>query len=293
MFATFDATKTWQAAGAPDNDVKTIGGDYPSPFDYYFDTTNLVRYLVLDPTPMAQVWQVFPEPQIQSNWTQSNSALVDYIKNKPTIPAAQVNTDWNSVSGLSQLLNKPSFATVSTTGSYNDLSNKPSIPSAQIQSDWTQASTGALDYIKNKPSIPSAQVNADWNASSGVAQILNKPAAPSFSTPNFSSVTTATQLSSSRSAFVIYTFPTSMTTLIASQTLTATLQYADDSGFTTNVVTFNSDTQGCSGIINLTLSGRLQVSGMIPAGKYRKVTLAQTGGATVPTTISSSQEVLL
>lgn len=41
------------------------------------------------------------------------------------------------------------FATVARTGDYNDLSNKPT--------------------------IPAAQVNSDWNASSGVAEILNKP----------------------------------------------------------------------------------------------------------------------
>jgi len=34
----------------------------------------------------------------------------DYqILNKPTIPAAQVNSDWNSVSGVSQILNKPTI----------------------------------------------------------------------------------------------------------------------------------------------------------------------------------------
>lgn len=34
-----------------------------------------------------------------------------------------------------------------------------------------------VDYsnITSKPTIPAAQVNSDWNASSGVAQILNKP----------------------------------------------------------------------------------------------------------------------
>jgi len=45
--------------------------------------------------------------------------------NKPTIPAAQVNTDWNASSGVSQLLNKPTLATVATSGSYTDLTNKP------------------------------------------------------------------------------------------------------------------------------------------------------------------------
>lgn len=38
------------------------------------------------------------------------------------------------------------------------------------------------DYndLDNLPSIPAAQVNADWNATSGVAEILNKPTIPSL-----------------------------------------------------------------------------------------------------------------
>ena len=54
---------------------------------------------------------------------------------------------------MAEILNKPSLAAVATSGSYTDLSNKPT--------------------------IPAAQVNSDWNASSGVAQILNKPTIPS------------------------------------------------------------------------------------------------------------------
>ena len=41
------------------------------------------------------------------------------------------NADWSATSGDSQILNKPTFATVATTGNYNDLSNRPSIPSSQ------------------------------------------------------------------------------------------------------------------------------------------------------------------
>ena len=48
----------------------------------------------------------------------------------------------------------------------------------QVQSDWTQTDNQAPDYIKNKPTIPAAQVNSDWNATSGVAEILNKPSIP-------------------------------------------------------------------------------------------------------------------
>lgn len=50
-------------------------------------------------------------------------------------------------------MDKVTLATVATSGSYNDLSNKPT--------------------------IPPEQVNADWNATSGKAQILNKPTIPS------------------------------------------------------------------------------------------------------------------
>ena len=46
----------------------------------------------------------------------------------------------------------------------------------QVNSDWN--ATSGVAEILNKPTIPAAQVNSDWNATSGVAQILNKPTIP-------------------------------------------------------------------------------------------------------------------
>lgn len=40
------------------------------------------------------------------------------------------------------------------------------------------ATSGSYNDLSNKPTIPAAQVNSDWNASSGKAQILNKPTIP-------------------------------------------------------------------------------------------------------------------
>lgn len=60
----------------------------------------------------------------------ATSGDYDDLTNKPTIPAAQVNSDWNSNSGVSEILNKPTLATVATTGDYADLSNTPIIPDA-------------------------------------------------------------------------------------------------------------------------------------------------------------------
>jgi hypothetical protein len=115
----------------------------------------------------------------------------------PTIPAAQIQADWNqtSTSSLAYILNKPVLATVATSGLYNDLTGAPTIPAAQIQADWNQTSTSSLAYILNKPvlatvatsgsyadlsgkpSIPAAQVQSNWTetSSSSLAYILNKP----------------------------------------------------------------------------------------------------------------------
>ncbi len=122
------------------------------------------------------------------NHTHSYNNLTD----KPTIPAAQVNSDWNATGTVAEILNKPILSAVATSGNYLDLINKPVIPAAQIQSDWNQTSTTDVDYIKNKPVLAkvattgsyndllnkptiTAPVNADWNSTSGLSQILNKP----------------------------------------------------------------------------------------------------------------------
>ena len=108
---------------------------------------------------------------------------------------AQINADWNATSGAAQILNKPTFF----SGNYNDLTNKPNLFSGSYN-DLTNkpnlstvAYSGSYNDLTNKPSIPTvvgeltnnvgyitaaqvpAQVNADWNATSGAAQILNKP----------------------------------------------------------------------------------------------------------------------
>lgn len=93
------------------------------------------------------------------------------------------------------LINKPVYATVASTGSYNDLSNKPVIPTvnypvtsvanrtgaivltaADVSGLSSVATSGVYSSLTGLPTIPAAQVNSDWSATSGVSQILNKPA---------------------------------------------------------------------------------------------------------------------
>ena len=48
------------------------------------------------------------------------------LTNKPTIPAGQVNSDWNATTGVAEIFNKPTLF----DGNYNSLINKPTIPSS-------------------------------------------------------------------------------------------------------------------------------------------------------------------
>lgn len=114
--------------------------------------------------------------------TVATSGSYNDLTNKPTIPAAQVNSDWNASSGLAEILNKPALATVATSGSYNDLTNKPSIPSAPgtLDTDISTAQTvsssetlsgniklhkvsktGSYNDLLNTPTIPSAPGTLD------------------------------------------------------------------------------------------------------------------------------------
>lgn len=67
--------------------------------------------MVVDATLIGKNIQEGAEPNVQSDWTQTDTTADDYIKNKPEIPqpAEQVNSDWNATSGAARILNKPSM----------------------------------------------------------------------------------------------------------------------------------------------------------------------------------------
>jgi hypothetical protein len=63
------------------------------------------QYLNGQGTPVT--FPTIPAAQVNSDWNASSGLA--QILNKPTIPAAQVNSNWNSTSGVSQILNQPRF----------------------------------------------------------------------------------------------------------------------------------------------------------------------------------------
>jgi len=163
--------------------------------------------------------------------------------------------------------------------------------------DYTTVEKTKLSGIATGATNTSAPVNADWNANSGLAEILNKPTIPtipsrSYATPSRTSGT-AFQISSTRDAAVSYSIPvTSAATLVAGSRATATLQYADNVGMSTNLVTLPGDDFGIGSGVLVTGYGTMKLSGTIPAGKYVRVTAAQATGTPTIGSISA-QEVLL
>lgn len=98
---------------------------------------------------------------------------IDYneLTNKPSIPAAQVNSDWNSSTGVSAILNKPQLAGVATSGNYNDLTNKPNLASVATSGSYLDLLylpalfSGNYNDLTNKPTI----------FSGSYADLTNKP----------------------------------------------------------------------------------------------------------------------
>lgn len=79
------------------------------------------------------------------------------------ITAPQVNADWDATSGVAEILHKP---TIPVVPAMKDLVAGSNVTITESSNSVTISAAGA------------AQVNADWDATSGVAEILNKPTIP-------------------------------------------------------------------------------------------------------------------
>lgn len=148
--------------------------------------------------------------QVQSDWNQSDSAAVDFIKNKPTIPTVPTNvsafnndagylTQHQSLAGYATetwvgeqgYAESADLATVATTGDYDDLTNKPTIPTVPTD---VSAFNNDAGYLTQHQSLAgyatetwvgqqgylTTQAQADWNESDSSAAdfIKNKPTIP-------------------------------------------------------------------------------------------------------------------
>lgn len=109
--------------------------------------TGYNRTVELKQTTQNKITSIDTKANSSDLATVATSGKYGDLTGRPTIPAAQVNSDWSSSTGVSQILNKPTIpsktsdltndsdfveggdlATVATTGSYSDLTSKPTIP---------------------------------------------------------------------------------------------------------------------------------------------------------------------
>lgn len=141
-----------------------------------------------------------------------------------------------------------------------------------------------------------------YGSSQGYSALTNADVIwPSYTAKAFAnptrSLNSAFQISTSRDAAVSYSVDISTAiSLTTGQTGTVYLRYADDSGFTTNVIEVCRFVNGNTGTLTiglaLTQNGTGTLSGVIPAGKYVKlVTENNTGTPTF--TYRRAQEVLI
>lgn len=103
------------------------------------------------------------------------------------------------------------------------------LATAPVNADWN--ATSGLAQVLNKPTIPAAQVNADWAASSGVSRILNKPTIPAAYSFNYGAlaartlaVNTVYQATDTAKAAIIKISPSCSATLSLSGGTTCTMQ---------------------------------------------------------------------
>jgi hypothetical protein len=107
------------------------------------------------------------------------------LSGKPTIPAAQVNSDWNATSGVSQILNKPTIpaattdASLLTSGTLADARLSSNVTLDNINNPFTagqtitaQANTSALTAsysVTGANTTPLLDLSGTWNTT-GVAR---------------------------------------------------------------------------------------------------------------------------
>lgn len=76
---------------------------------------------------------------------------VNIIETDPTVPA-WAKTVSKPTYTFDEITNKPNFAVVATTGSYNDLTNKPTVPTKT--SDLANDSGFITGYTESDPTVP-------------------------------------------------------------------------------------------------------------------------------------------
>ena len=121
---------------------------------------------------------------IELNLPASTTALAglmlpaDKIKLNGIAAGAEVNVnaDWNATEGDALILNKPTLATVATSGSYNDLTEKPTIPTVDVNKEYVDT------QLATKSDLP------DYTVFDIFMNIMDSLDTPSISQENYNTL---------------------------------------------------------------------------------------------------------
>lgn len=121
---------------------------------------------------------------IELNLPASTTALAglmlpaDKIKLNGIAAGAEVNVnaDWNATEGDALILNKPTLATVATSGSYNDLTSKPTIPTVDVNKEYVDT------QLATKSDLP------DYTVFDIFMNIMDSLDTPSISQENYNTL---------------------------------------------------------------------------------------------------------
>lgn len=200
----------------------------------------------------------------------------------PTIPAAQVPSDWSASTGVSAVLHKPT-----TLAGYGIADGATTV---QLATKFTTPTGTTAQYLRGDGTLGTSPVLAPVATVGTFASLTGKPTtlagygitdAPALPAPSVATraLNTAYQVSATRPVFVAYTVDISVVSLLLAGTQgTVTLQYGDNAAMTTNPVTVLSATNSTGGVLNVSNIGTVTLSGFVPAGKYLRLVTANTSG---------------
>lgn len=97
------------------------------------------------------------EVNVQSDWNVTSTSSDAYIKNKPSLATVATSGNYSDLSGT------PTLAAVATSGAYSDLSGTPTLA--------TVATSGSYNDLSNKPAIPSVSVTQKTTSGTNIAAI--------------------------------------------------------------------------------------------------------------------------
>lgn len=143
----------------------------------------------------------------------------------------------------------------------------------------TTAGTISLPNTGTAGSYNTVTTDAQGRVVSGTSRSFAQPAR---------ALNTAYQVSATQDAQVTYTVDISVTSLLlVGSSGRVYLEYADNSGMTTNLVTVNSSPNATGGVLNVTNLGSGNVTGWVPAGKWARIRTAAVSGAPTFTFVGS------